>query len=151
MPNLGEIPKHTVVALHMVRFSSGSLLPDATIFIFPFAPESNYVGTWHARSQAPAWEGTVLEALPPEDPDQTAILASKSICCFLGRGFAWELAHTLESWGEDYLTNHNVFLRKQKHEPHTPLFVAPPVAEQYGLRWSQHQDHCFKLQHDSQR
>jgi hypothetical protein len=27
----------------------------------------------HARSQAPTWERTVLEALPPEDVDQTTI------------------------------------------------------------------------------
>ena len=27
----------------------------------------------HTRSQAPAWERTVLEALPPADDDQTTI------------------------------------------------------------------------------
>ncbi len=27
----------------------------------------------HARSQAPAWERTVLEALPPENVDQSTV------------------------------------------------------------------------------
>ena len=35
----------------------------------------------HARSQAPAWERAVLEALPPEDVDQTTIRQAEPGLC----------------------------------------------------------------------